>query len=88
MEDFLKQLGIDKSYTKGGNGLYNIDTEDSDEYGKIYSKLDKSDLIDEIPDSSQMTYETASIQFENDDYLITLLADFNEDTYKMTIKEL
>lgn len=88
MEDFLKQLGIDKSYTKGGNGLYNIDIEDSDEYGKIYSKLDKSDLIDEIPDSSQMTYETASIQFENDDYLITLLADFNEDTYKMTIKEL
>ena len=88
MNEFLKKLGINKSATKGGGNVYTVDIENSDEYGRIYSKLDKSDLVDEIPDSSQITYETASIQFENDDYFITLIADFDEDIYKMTIKEL
>lgn len=87
MEDFLKKLGIDAKPNKSGN-LYVVDITDSDEYGKIYSRLDKSDLVDEVADSSQMTYENASIQFESDDYLITLLADFEADNYKMTIKEL
>lgn len=87
MNEFLKELGINKTAVKGSGNIYTVDIENSDEYGKIYSILDKSKLVDEIPDSSQMTYETASIQFEGDDYLITLLADFDEDTYKMTIKE-
>ena len=87
MEDFLKQLGINKPVVKGSGGIYTVDLEDSDEYGKMYSLLDKSKLVDEIPDSSQMTYETASIQFESDEYLITLLADFEADSYKITIKE-
>lgn len=88
MNEFLKELGINKTATKGGGNIYSVDIENSDEYGRVYSKLDKSDLVEEIPDSSQMTYETASIQFENDDYLITLLADFEADNYKMTIKEI
>lgn len=88
MNEFLKKLGINKTAVKGGGNIYTVDIENSDEYGRIYSKLDKSDQVEEIPDSSQMTYETASIQFENDEYLITLLADFEEDTYKMTIKEI
>jgi hypothetical protein len=87
MKDFLKKLGIDGEPIKSGN-LYVIDITDSDEYGKIYSRLDKSDLVEEVADSSQMTYENASIQFESDDYLITLLADFEADNYKITIKEL
>lgn len=88
MEEFLKQLGIDKKPVKGSNNVYVIELEDSDEYGKIFSKLDKSDLVDEIPDSSQITYETSFIQYEGDDYLITLIADYEEDNYKITIKEI
>ena len=88
MEEFLKQLGINKTGVKSNGNVYTVDIEGSDEYGRVYSKLDKSDLVEEIPDSSQITYETASIQFESDEYLITLLADFDADEYKMTIKEL
>ena len=87
MEELLKKLGITEKPVKNGK-LYNIDISDSDEYGKIYSKLDRMDDLDEVSDSSQMTYESASIQFENDDLLVTLLADFEADIYKMTIKEL
>lgn len=88
MEDFLKQIGIDEKPVKSANGIYVIDIYDSDQYGRIYSKLDKSDLLDEIPENSQITYDTASIQYEGDDYSITLMADFENDSYKMTIKEI
>ena len=87
MEELLKTLGITDTPVKNGK-VYNIDIANSDEYGKIYSKLDRMDDLEEVTDSSQMTYESASIQFENDELLVTLLADFEEDLYKMTIKEL
>lgn len=87
MEEFLKQLRIDKKAEKTDDGKLLIELEDSDEYGRIYSKLDKSDLVYEDQDSSQVTFDTSSIQFESDNYLITLLADFEQDTYKLTIKD-
>lgn len=88
MKDFLKKLGIEGDLVESSGGLYTLDIADSDEYGRIYSKLDKSPYLEELGDNSQITYSTASIQFDSDDYRITLLADFDADTYKMTIKEI
>lgn len=87
MEEFLKELGITNKITSKELNKLVIDIEDSDEYGRIYSKLDKNDLVTEDQDSSQVTFDTSSIQFESDDYLITLLADFENDKYTLTIKE-
>ena len=42
MEEFLRKLGIDKTGEKGLNGAYVITINNSDDYGKYYSKLDKS----------------------------------------------
>ena len=88
MEEFLKQLNISERGNKSNNGVYVIDLDGSDDYGRIYSKLDKSDIIEEVPESSQITYETSFIQFENDDFVVTLIADYENDNYKMTIKEI
>ena len=87
MEEFLKELGITKEPSSIKPDQIIIDIDDSNEYGKIYSKLDKSELVDEDQESSQITFDTSSIQFESDDYLITLLANFETDEYKLTIKE-
>lgn len=87
MEEFLNELGIAKHAEKSNDGSYVIDIESSDEYGRIYSKLDRSDLVDEAEESSQLTIDTSSIQFEGDDYILTLLADFNEDLYKLVVRE-
>lgn len=87
MEEFLKELGITNEITSKESDKLVIDIEDSEDYGKIYSRLDKSDLVEEDQESSQITYDTSSIQFESDDYLITLLADFENDKYTLTIKE-
>ena len=87
MNELLKQIGIDAEPVKGENGSYNIDIEDSNEYGRYFSKLDKSDLVEEEQDASSVNFENSSIQFTNNEYTLTLLADFENDTYSLNIRE-
>ena len=87
MEELLRQLGIDAETVKGENGSYNIDIEDSNEYGRYFSKLYKSDIVEEEQDASSVNFENSSIQFTNDQYTLTLLADFENDTYSLNIRE-
>lgn len=86
MEEFLKDLGITQEPIEV-EGVLVIDIESSEDYGRIYSKLDRSDLVDEDEESSYLTANESSIQFVSDDYIITLISDFENDTYKLTIKE-
>ena len=87
LEKFLEQLGITQvgHYTKSNS--YIIDIEDSGEYGKIYSLLDKSDEVEEDEDSSTINVHTSTIVYESDDFQLTLMADFDQDTYKLVCKE-
>ena len=87
MNELLKQIGIDAEPVKGEDGSYNIDIEDSNEYGRYFSKLDKSDLVEEEQDASSVNFENSSIQFTNDKYTLTLIADFENDTYSLNIRE-
>lgn len=87
MEELLKQIGITQEGEYTDDGCYVVDIADDTEYGKIYSKLDKSDLVDEDEDSSQITMDTSSIQYIGDDYSLTLLGDFEGEVYKLTIRE-
>lgn len=86
MEEFLKKLGIDGKFRKSSSS-YVLDIEDSNTYGKIYSILDNSTLVDEDEESSQVSEDYSSIQFYTDKYLLQLIADFKGDEYRLTIKE-
>ena len=88
MEDFLNELGIQGDFYDSKDGSKIMDIKDSNEYGKIYSKLDKTDLVYELEDSSQITLDNSSIQYQSDNYVITLIADFSQDIYKLTIREI
>ena len=83
MEKFLEKLGIvDKGhYTSSGS--YVIDIDDSNTYGKYYSSMDKSELLNEDEDSSTITIHTSNIIFRSEDYQFNLIADFDQDTYKL-----
>lgn len=86
MEELLKEIGIDKPIsTQDGKAVVDID--DERDYGRIYTLLDRSDLVEEDEESSMITMDSSSIQYDNDDYVLTLIADFNLDEYKLVIKE-
>ena len=89
MEELLRQIGINDSPTRKDDSTYVIDIHDSDEYARYYGKLDKSDLVEEDEESSQITLENSSIQYISEDnkYTLTLLADFDGDVYSLVIRE-
>ena len=86
MEEFLQELGIQGTPQRTDDNTYVLDIEGSDNYGRIYSRLDRSDLLEEDEESSQLTLDTSSLRYENDEYQLTLLADFNEDKYQLVIQ--
>lgn len=88
LEKFLESIGISNvgHYTKSNS--YVIDLDDSEEYGRVYSRLDKCDELVEDEDSSTLTIHTSNIVFESDDYQFVLIADFDQDIYKLVCKEM
>lgn len=87
MEQLLQEIGIHEKPQLGSDGTYVIDIKDSNEYGVYYSKLDRSDLLDEDEESSNVTIDGSTIVYISDDYTLTLIADFASDQYKLTIRE-
>lgn len=88
MEKFLRELGITEKGHYTTKGSYVIDLDDSEDYGRYYSKFDKNELIEEDEDSSVMTIHTSNIVFRSDDFQFTLIADFDQDTYRLVCVEL
>ena len=83
MEELLREIGITNSVEETDQG-YIVSIEDSNDFAKIYSKLDRSDLVEEVIESSQITPDTISVQYVNDDYTLTLLGDLEGDVYTLT----
>lgn len=89
IQDLLKELRIEnKEPYENENGSYTIDLDNSNEYSRYYSKLDKSDMFEEDEEASQVSIETSSIQYLSDDFIVTLMANFDTDEYKLIIREI
>lgn len=88
MEEFLKRLGITDEGLLSDDGTYVIEIPDSNKYAKYYSILERTDIVEEDESSSQLTSSASSIQYSNELYTITLMSDFDEDIYRLTIKEI
>ncbi len=87
MEEFLESIGIYDIGEYDKKNTYVIDIDNSNEYDKMLNKLEKSDKLDVDDESCLMTIHNASTQFTSDDYIVTILANFDDDTYKLTVKE-
>jgi hypothetical protein len=87
VEKLLRELNIylEGSYSKDGS--YIVDIYDSDDFGRIYSLLDNNRNVEELESSSLLNTHSANISYLYDDYQLTLIADFDEDLYKLVITE-
>lgn len=89
-ETILKNLGVDKSGTYSEDGSFVVDIDSSDEFGKIFSILEDSDLLIPQEDNGILTDESANMNYlyEDEDFLISLSGDLENDIYQMTITEI
>ena len=88
MKEFLRKLGIIQSGHYSSNNNYVIDLDDSKDYDKICSILDKSDLVEENPDSSVINTSVSNILYVGEQFSLNVIADFDNDTYKVVVTEL
>lgn len=87
----LARLGIEET-GRYDNHFYVIPIEDSNEYAKMYTKLEKNAINTEYPtfgtNSSNSTVKITNyfeLEEDNDKYLLFLIADFDKDIYYLKI---
>lgn len=88
MEEFLNSLGIHKEGNYSRDGVYVIDLDSDEDFGRIYTILDRNEDVEELTENQLITVDEASVSYASDDYLLTLTGDFNSGIYRLTCTEL
>ena len=88
MKELLSKIGISEAGHFSEEGNYVIDFETSNQFNKAFSKLDKSDLVDENEDASSITLETSTVMYVAEGFTLALIADFDQDTYRLVVTEI
>ena len=86
-------MRADKFFSeKYENRFYVIDIEDSDDYAKMYTKLEKNAINTEYPTFGTNTNNSTvkitnyfELEEDNDQYRLFLIADFQNDKYYLKI---
>lgn len=89
-ETVLKNLGLHYAGTYTDDGSFVVDLDGDRDFGKVYSILDDAESLDYQEDSSTLTADNANLNYiyGEDEYLITLMADFENDHYQLTLTEI
>lgn len=88
MKELLRKIGITEAGYFSSNNNYVIDFDNSEEYNKAFSKLDRTDLVEENDDTSVINMSVSNIMYSNNDFSLNLIADFDNDTYKLVVTDL
>ena len=85
-QEFAKQLGITQegSYV---DGVYVINLEDSNEYSRVYTILDKSDLCDLDVEEINLDVQSSLLVYLANDFDIKLQANFDTNSYSVSFEE-
>ena len=88
MKELLNKIGITQAGAFINNSVYVIEFETDEEYNKAFSKLDKSDLIEEDADAGTVTLDTSIVVYKSDEYVLTLIANFSDNKYELQVKKM
>lgn len=88
MRDLLNRIGITQPGYFSDSDTYVVDIANANDYSKVSTKLDKSNLVEEVEDSSISNVSVSNIMYESNEYSLNLIADFDSDTYKLVVHKL
>ena len=85
-EEFARELGITQpgSYV---DGVYVIPLNNSNEYSRIYTILDKSDKCDLDGEEINLDVQQSLMVYLADEFDIKLQANFDTDDYSVSFEE-
>lgn len=86
-ELFAKEHGITKEGYETTTGVYVIDLDNSNEFSKVYTLLDKADDVDLDIEDMVMNEEEVFMTYLADEFDIRLIANLKDKTYRVEIEE-
>lgn len=87
MKELLNKIGITEAGHFEKDGSYVIEFETDKQYNKAFSRLDRSDLLEENPDAGTVSLSASVVVYESEKFILQLLSDYDKDEYKLIIKE-
>jgi hypothetical protein len=86
MKEFVDKLGIGIEGTTEGD-KYIIELSDSNEYSRMYTLLDSSDLVEIEEDATLLTDKVGELIFTGEFFDVKLVGNFSSDIYRIVITE-
>ena len=89
IQEYLKSIGISEEAEQGDDNSYVVSIMNSNEFGKIFSKLENAEDLDPLEDNQVVTEQGSSLVYESisEPYMLNLIADFDNDVYQLVINE-
>lgn len=86
---YLKQNNINKTYTISEDNNYIITLDNSNDFGKMFSHLEKIEDLEQLEDNQVVTEQGTSILYKSnsENYLFNLIADFDGNVYSLIVSE-
>lgn len=86
---YLKQNNINKTYTISEDNNYIITLDNSNDFGKMFSHLEKIEDLEQLEDNQVVTEQGTSILYKSnsENYLFNLIADFDSNVYELIVSE-
>lgn len=86
VKEFAKSIGLEQDGYQDG-AKYIIELVDSNEFSRVYTLLDKSELLDIQEDATLLTDKVGELLYLSDDYDVKLVGNFISDIYRVVITE-
>lgn len=86
-EKFATELGISKE-GKYIDGVYVITLDNSDEYSRVYTILDKSEIAELNDEEISLDVKDSIIGYYSPEFYIKLQSDFDNDVYTVSFEEI
>lgn len=87
ISDWIESLKIPGKLESLNDGKYKISLKDSNEFAKVYSKLENSGLLDIDEEATLITEDISQLLYLGKNIRINLVGNFEKDIYYIIISE-
>lgn len=85
--EFVSELGIEELGEEKANSDFVINLKDSNSYAYYYSLFSRTPLLDLDYENIVVNDKESNLVYLGDDFSVYLSADFESNTYTITIKK-
>lgn len=89
IKELLSKLNLNVTVNENApKDVLTIDLKNSDEYARVYTRLENTELLELDEASVTMSEHSTILEYYNEEFNVTLESDFDSDVYKLVIERI